>query len=161
MSYEKRPGVPWDQMTPRQRDEVWRRSDVLETARHCVATEDNPARPEALKIEARRIFAQCSEILMHSNAPEKPWVLVPLSLRVRDFYTDLWADFLQRLPEEVVEDNTIQVVCGGKAADLVDDDSTSTTFRLESLEAFNEMLKSLETAAQYHLSLVPDDGEDD
>ncbi|MDT5260921.1 MAG: hypothetical protein QOD10_6001 [Mycobacterium sp.] len=44
---DERSGTPWDEMTLRQRDAVWRRSDVLEAAKHAIATVDNEARPWA------------------------------------------------------------------------------------------------------------------
>jgi hypothetical protein len=144
-----------DELTPRQRDEIWRRSDVLESARHAVAMIDNPARPQALRDYASILFKQCSEILLHQNDPEKRVVLVPLSFRVTDFYRDMWVDFLTRLPEEVVDDNPIHVAMGEQAADLVDDDSYSSQFRLEALEAFKTVMAGMEVAAQRHLSLVP------
>ena len=149
----------WDEMTPRERDRIGRRSHVLESAKHAAAVLDNEDRPYVLREYARNLYAQCSEILLRHNDPEKRFVLVPLSFHVRDFYRELWADTLARLPDQVVADNPVQVLMGGKAADLVDS-SYSTAFRLESLEAFNAVLANLEAEAAHHLSLVKSAGND-
>jgi hypothetical protein len=145
-----------DEFTPRERDEIWWRSDVLETAKIAVAVIDNENRPEALRVEAQRIFEQCSNVLLYTNDPKRHLVMVPAGFHIADFYRDMWVDFLRRMPDLTDESYKypIFVAVGEQAARNVDNDAYSVDFRMECLESFNYILQVLEAEAQQHLSVV-------
>jgi hypothetical protein len=130
-----------------------KRSDVIEYAQVADALIGNDARPDWIRDDAREMFKQCSEILLHHNDPDKRIRLEPLTFYVRGFYANMVSELLERLPE-VKDDQPIRVQMARQSADLADCRDYSTDFRLESLAALKVVLESLEPQT---LTLVEED----
>jgi hypothetical protein len=80
--------------------------------------------------------------------------MVPMAFHVKDFYCDLVADTLARLPAEVVADEPVYCAMADRAAALVDDSSYSIDFRIEAYDSLKLCLSALEAAEAAHLSVV-------
>ena len=96
-----------------------------------------------MRADAQEFYDQLSHEILHVNDPTKRVHLRWLSFSVRNFYRDMVADVLARLPDDVKAEQPIRVLLAERAASHCDNTSYSTDYRCGALVALREVLESL------------------
>jgi hypothetical protein len=94
------------------------------------------------------LFADLSDVLLYGEpGGERSIKLIPMSFKVAGFYRDTVGEMILDLGGERVEaDHPVFCCLARLSAALVDDQSYSTDFRLDSLDALDRVLAGLKRA---------------
>jgi hypothetical protein len=127
------------------------RDTMTEAAFLCIRTIDDPATPDDVREHARNVFSDLNFWLAFSDARSYPGErtirMVPIGMHWPGFYAEMVEELLIDLGPKVVDDQPARVALARHTAKLVDEQGFSTDYRLDSLDALNEVLASLKAAA--------------
>ena len=111
------------------------RDDLIEMAQVACAVMDNPNRAESARLGAAKMYAECSHDLLFTN--QEPFIFVPLTLRIRNWYQDTLESVLARLcDEDLNARQRISILLARKAAVIADNTEFSGEMRCDADNAF-------------------------
>jgi hypothetical protein len=121
------------------------RGDLVRCAQLLQFVIDDPASRDDVREAAAEAFSDLNCALVYEKTGRV--ALVPYGFRVKGFYTDMVAEFLLDLGEEVVAYEAVRVEMAKLAAAHVDNTEYNLDFRLDCLDALSEILASLKRCA--------------
>jgi hypothetical protein len=114
------------------------RSDLLEMAKHAAAVLDNPHRSKSARAGAAKVYAECSHELLFANDATELIRLVPLTFRIRNWYSDTLESVLARLDDaDLTARQRLSILMARKAAIIADRQDYSSDMRLDAESAFH------------------------
>jgi hypothetical protein len=124
--------------------------DVLVAASQIAAgLADDPGEDADLRQDVQELYEAISDVLMYDEPADRGIRLVPMSFRITNFYTDMTSEFVLDLGgEEIETDHPVRCLLARLAAELADNQSYSSDFRLDALDALNQVLAGLKSAVE-------------
>lgn len=121
-----------------------RREDVTEIFWHAMAVRDNQLNSAQRRADAAKVYEAAADSMAFQNDPTKPVSVPPAEFSIRNFFSDMVSQLLDRLPEQVFEEYPGDVQLAKTVANSADDQRLCTDARLFALDVLQSFIEDLE-----------------